>query len=180
MLPQHYESRGIVAAAPPVLFALLDQHDRLSGHMRDSSWMMAGGRMHIETDERAGRVVGSKIRLSGRVLGLSLFVEEIVTEHEAPYRKAWETVGDVRLLVIGAYRMGFKIAPDGAQSELSVFIDYALPSRGPSRWLGRAFGAWYARWCTRRMVADAVRAFQGHGTARGRDGGHVIGASNVG
>lgn len=165
MLEHHYESRDVVAAAPPALFAHLDQHDRFSGHMSESSWMMAGGRMQIETDELAGRAVGSKIRLSGRVLGLRLFVEEAVTEYELPYRKAWETVGDVRLLVIGPYRMGFEITPDAARSRLRVFIDYALPSRGLSRWLRRGLGSWYARWCTSRMVMDGVRAFQSGGDA---------------
>ena len=31
---------------------------------------------------------------------------------------------------------------------------------GISRWLVRALGAWEARWCTSRMVADAIRAFE--------------------
>lgn len=53
MLPRHHEQRAGVAASPPVLFARLDQHDRLAGHMRESSWMMTGGRMRIETDEGA-------------------------------------------------------------------------------------------------------------------------------
>jgi len=43
-----------------------------------------------------------------------------------------------------------------------VFIDYALPEALPGRWLGRAFGRVYARWCTERMVSDAVRHFTTH------------------
>ena len=98
--------------------------------------------------------------------GLSL--EEVVTEHTPPTRKVWMTVGTPRLLVIGPYRMGFVLVParGGANSggsdggvTLTVFIDYALPERGPSRLLGWMFGHWYARWCTGRMVADAQAAF---------------------
>ena len=160
MLPLHFESTERVETAPATLFAHLDHHDRLTGHMSQSSWMMAGGKMQIAMDDLKGRGVGATIRISGRVLGVLLSAEEVVTEHEPPFRKAWATVGDVRLLVIGPYRMGFDIAEDGSLSRLRVFIDYALPARGISRWLGRLFGGWYARWCTRRMVLDAVQTFR--------------------
>lgn len=62
-----------------------------------------------------------------------------------------------RLLVVGAYRMGFDIESRPGGSRLRVFIDYALPER--MRWLGWLLGAYYARWCTRQMVDDAERQF---------------------
>jgi hypothetical protein len=84
----------------------------------------------------------------------------VVTECAPPRRKVWETVGTPRLLVIGPYRMGFEVSPEGAAgSRLRVFIDYALPTGAPARWLGRALGGAYARWCTHRMVRDAVSHF---------------------
>ena len=63
------------------------------------------------------------------------------------------------LLVIGPYRMAFEITTKEDASLVSVFIDYALPESGLARWLGRMLGAWYARWCTRRMANDAVAHF---------------------
>jgi hypothetical protein len=122
--------------------------------------------MDLDLDERAGRAVGSRIRLEGRILGVRLALEEMVTEHAPPTRKVWVTVGTPRLLVIGPYRMGFALVPAGAGASggadavtLTVFIDYALPDRGLSRLLGRLLGHWYARWCTERMVTDARAAF---------------------
>jgi hypothetical protein len=123
--------------------------------------------MQITTDTLGGRALGSRIRIRGRVLGLDLSAEEIVTVHEPPRRKAWETIDGVRLLVIGSYRMGFEIAPsetrsdaaEGILSTLRVFIDYDLPGSGISLWLGRLLGSWYARWCTNQMLSDAVKAF---------------------
>jgi hypothetical protein len=103
--------------------------------------------------------VGSHIGMSGRVLGVELSLDEVVTEREPPTRKVWETVGAPRLLVIGAYRMGCVVTPSGSGSLLRVFIDYALPASWPARWLGRVFGRSYAHWCTQRMVDDAVRQF---------------------
>ena len=76
-------------------------------------------------------------------------------------RKIWETRGEPRLLVIGAYRMGFTIAAQRARSRLVVFIDYQLPPRGFARGLALLFGRTYAAWCTRRMATDAVAAFAG-------------------
>ena len=115
--------------------------------------------METELDEGQGQRVGSRIRLAGRVFGARLSVEEIVTERNPPHRKVWETTGAPKLLVIGPYRMGFEVSPQGNGSMLRVFIEYALPERAPSRWLGRLFGRYYARWCTQRMVDDAVKHF---------------------
>lgn len=157
--PRHEECTAHVSAPPETLFAYLDDHARLSGHMSERSWMMGGGRMEIRTDDARGRRVGSHITLEGRVFGIRLRVEEVVTEHESPYRKRWETIGEPRLLIIGPYRMGFVIALEPTGSRLSVEIGYALPARGPPALLGRLLGRFYARWCVGQMVSDAARRF---------------------
>ena len=155
----HDEASVRIDATPDELFRYLDDHRNLSAHMSSSSWMMAGSRMDIETDDGHGRVPGSRISLRGRVMGIELTVDEAVTERAPPYRKSWKTFGEPRLLVIGAYAMGFEISPQGTGSALRVFIDYELPSATSSRWLRRRVAAWYARWCTRRMAFDAARHF---------------------
>ncbi len=123
--------------------------------------MMAGATLRVETDQLKGQAVGSVIRVNGRVLGVGLAVEEVVTDRVPPLRKTWETRGEPRLLVIGAYRMGFTLDAQGARSHLAVFIDYQLPPRGFARGLALLFGRTYAAWCTRRMATDAVAAFAG-------------------
>ena len=158
-LLHHEESSALVSASPERVFALIDDHERLATHMSQSSWQMGGGRMKTTLDEHRGQRVGSHIRVSGRVLGFDLSLDEVVTEREPPTRKVWETVGSPRLLVIGPYRMGFEVTPSGGGSLLRVFIDYAMPSSWPARWLGRVFGGYYAHWCTQNMVDDAVRQF---------------------
>src|SRR5262249_8204884 len=141
------------------VFAHVDDHTRLSTHMNQSSWKMGGGRMAIELDAGRGQHVGAHIRLTGRVFGMKLAVEEIVTERMPPHPKVWEAIGSPNLLVIGHYRMGFEITPEGQASRLRVFIDYAMPERAPARWLGRLFGRYYARWCTQQMIDDAEQYF---------------------
>ena len=159
--PRHHHSEVDVDAEAQVLFAHLDDHRRLAGHMEKPSLMMAGATMRVETDALKGQAVGSVIRIIGRVLGVNLAVDEVVTERVPPLRKTWETCVDPRLLVIGAYRMGFSITPQRNCSRLVVFIDYQLPPRGFSRVLALVFGGAYAAWCTRRMATDAVAAFVG-------------------
>ena len=160
MLPFHFESEVELNAPENAVFSYLDDHSRLSAHMSRSSWMMAGSRMAIELDASEGRAVGAMIRLRGRVLGIPLAVEEIVTERNPPLRKVWETTGTPNLLVIGQYRMGFEITPKGKALLLRVFIDYDLPDGPFSGLLGGLFGNFYARWCTRRMAEEAAKHFQ--------------------
>jgi Polyketide cyclase / dehydrase and lipid transport len=157
--PFHQESRRDVATTMEALFSYLDDHNRLSGHMSKSSWMMAGSHMDIAVDAAKGQAVGSHIRLKGRVLGILLDVEEVVTEHNPPLRKVWETIGCPTLLVIDHYRMGFDVTPQGASSRLRVFIDYALPTTPLANLAGRALGGVYARGCTQSMAKDAVGFF---------------------
>jgi hypothetical protein len=147
-----------VGATPEALFAYLDDHERLASHMMRSSMMMAGNRMELSFDDKQGRAVGAVIRMSGRMLGLHLDLEEVVTERIVPERKAWETICTPRLYVIGHYRMGFSMSPQDGGSAFTVFIDYDRP-QGPWGWLGRLFGGFYARWCVASMVDGVAGHF---------------------
>jgi len=157
MFARHEEYIGDVRASPAELFFVLDDQFRLSAHMTKRSWKMGWGKMDIVLDAQGGHAVGSHIELRGRVFGVALSLDEVVTLREPPYRKRWETVGEPRLLVIGAYAMGFEISPDSSAARIRVDIDYDLPSKGLPRVLGSLFGKSYARWCTRKMVRDAQR-----------------------
>lgn len=154
----HAEQGSRVAASPDVLFNYLDDPSRLGAHMGKSSWMMAGSSMEYQFDAAQGRALGARIRLSGRMLGLTLGVDEVVTVHEPPCRKSWRTVGAPRLLVIGNYEMGFVVEPGPRDCLLRVHITYELP-KGPWWLAGWLLGGFYARWCVRTMVSDAVRRF---------------------
>jgi hypothetical protein len=165
MSARHHENSRWIASPPRDVFAFIDDHARFSSHMRESSWMMGGGRMTVELDDAKGQALDSHIRLSGRVFGIRLFVDEVVTRREPPLVKVWKTVGAPRLIVIGAYTMGVHITPDGGGSELYVVIDYDLPSRWPMSWLGRLFGGVYARWCVTQMLSGVWGHFHYHAAA---------------
>lgn len=148
-----------VAAPPAAVFAHADDPARMAAHMEGGSWMMGGGGMRLTWDEDGGRRPGSVMRLSGRVWGMRLAVEEAITERTPPRHKAWETRGEPSLLVIGRYRMGFDVEGAGATSRLRVFIDYDLPRHGIARLAGHLLGHAYAGWCVRMMATDTARHF---------------------
>jgi hypothetical protein len=166
--PFHEEADGVVATEAPALFDYLDDPARLSAHMGRRSWRMGGGRMDLTLDAARGREVGARIRLAGRAFGLALSLDEVVVERQPGAAKAWETIGEPRLRVIGPYRMGFAVVPAETGANLRVFLDYALPSGWPDRWLGRLLAPAYARWCVRTMVADAVARFAPASVSAGR------------
>ena len=155
---RHYEKTALIPAPAEELFAYIDDHARFSSHMNKSSWMMGGGRMEVLVDDGKGQKVDSHIRLSGTAFGIKLFLDEVVTRHEPPSIKTWETVGDLRLLVVGHYGMGIEITPQGSDSLMRVYIDYDLPTTNV--WLGRLFGGMYAKWCVAQMIGGAQNQFK--------------------
>ena len=165
MSTRHQEGTVPISATPEDVFAFVDDPSRLSSHMSESSWMMGGGRMLVELDDLAGRTVGSHIKLSGKVFGLPLSLDEVVTRRDPPTDKVWKTVGTPRLLVIGSYTMGIEIRPEDQGVRLRVFIDYELPKSWRTRWLGWLFGATYAKWCVKQMTEGTLRHFARRDTA---------------
>ncbi len=159
MFSRHEEHSAPINASAERVFDLLDDQARLSAHMSKRSWKMGWGRMETVLDAQRGRSVGSHIVIRGRVFGLRLHLDEVVTMREPPLTKRWETVGEPRLLVIGPYRMSFDLMRVSTTAQLRVAIDYEMPTRGISRVLGRLFGRSYAQWCTRQMVRDAQLFF---------------------
>ena len=159
MYSRHEEYSAPINASAERVFDKLDDQTRLSSHMSKRSWKLGWGKMETVLDAENGRSVGSHIVLRGRVFGIRLYLDEVVILREPPLKKTWETVSEPRLLVIGSYRMGFDLTPDGTKAQLRVAIDYELPTKGITWLLGRLFGRSYAKWCTRRMVRDAQHSF---------------------
>lgn len=154
----HHEKEVRLNTSPEDAFVYLDDFRRLSAHMANASAMMAGSKMTLSTDEQDGQAPGARVRMEGKVPGLTRALEEVVTEREPPFTKVWQTVRS-ELLVIGQYQLGFALGASGDRSLLRVFIDYDLPRHGFARWWGKLLGETYARWCVERMASDAAARF---------------------
>ncbi|MEK7558912.1 MAG: SRPBCC family protein [Patescibacteria group bacterium] len=156
---RHYEDTKLITAAPKAVFEYVDDHSNLSSHMNQSSWMMGGGKMDASVDEGKFQKVGSHLQMKGAVFGIKLFLDEVVTRHESPFRKEWQTVGNISLIVIDHYKLGFEIVPDKNNSRFTVFIDYEFPKSLGTRWIGYLFGEFYAKWCVKQMINGASNEF---------------------
>ena len=157
---RHYEESLLIPASAEEIFVYTDDHTNFSSHMNKSSWMMGGGRMETRVDEGKGQKIGSHIQMRGSVFGLKLYLDEVIVRHEPPHHKAWKTVGDLNLLVIDHYKLGFDIEPDNTNSRLRVYIDYNLPQSAAVRILGYLFGGMYAKWCVNQMISGVKKHFK--------------------
>ena len=156
---RHFENQVLITTSAVDLFAFVDDHVRLASHMNKSSWMMGGGRMATEVDSGLGQKVGSHIRMTGKVFGINLSLDEVISDYDPPRLKVWETVGQPKLLVIDHYRMKAEIEPQRVGCKLKVSIDYNRPTK--NAWLGMLFGGFYAKWCVMKMVRETTDHFQG-------------------
>ena len=160
---RHYEESIVVNARPPEVFAFSDDFHNFSSHMNQSSAMMAGGKFKTVIDEGNFQRVGSHIKMSGKILGLSLYLNEMVSERIVPRTKRWETVGIPKLIVIGSYIMSFEIKPVPMGSNLTVTIDYGMPRGIFPAIVSTLFGTMYAKWCVRQMTLGVQNHFNNYG-----------------
>jgi hypothetical protein len=72
--------------------------------------MLGGGRMTVDLDEAKGRAVGSHIRLSGRVFGASVYLDEVVTRRD-PGSASQQGMGDRRRAQVARHRRVLDPAP---------------------------------------------------------------------
>lgn len=156
---RHFEDSVLVEAPVNEIFAYADNHANFSSHMNKSSWMMGGGKMITQTDESKGQKVGSHIKMTGNIFGINLFLDEVITIHEPPYNKQWQTIGKINLLVIDHYKLGFNIKSEKPSSDFKVYIDYDMPKSPKTRLLGIFFGDMYAKWCVHQMTKGVESYF---------------------
>ena len=157
---RHYEESVLVPSTPDEIYTFADNHKNFASHMNKSSWMMGGASMETEIDEGKGQRVGSHIKIQGKVFGLNLFLDEVITKHSPPNHKEWETVGNINLLVIDHYKLGFEVKPEAEHPKLTVYIDYNLPKSFFPQLLGLLFGSMYAKWCVRQMIKGTSDFFK--------------------
>lgn len=77
---RHYADSATLAASAQDVFDRMDDFAQVSSHMTRSSAMMIGASMRTSLDSANGRAIGSHVRMDGRILGIELSLEEVVTD----------------------------------------------------------------------------------------------------
>lgn len=95
----HDESTSMVHASVDRVLAYLDVPMAMAAHMGESSMTM-GSRMSIGVDAEGGRKIGSKIRMDGSRMGISIFSRR--GDHRAP-PAAKEGMGNPRDSKVGGH-----------------------------------------------------------------------------
>src|SRR5262245_48957454 len=141
-----------IAAAPPTVFAYLDDIRHVAERMARGSLAMLGGRFTLDVVSPAPTGVGARYRWRGRVLGVRLDFSEVVIEWVPPQRKRWRMVRGARILIFAGYELGFVIESSAGGSAVTLDIEYELPRSGLARLLGRLLARPYSAWCLRSMI----------------------------
>lgn len=159
---RRYERSGVVNASPQQIFEFADDPGNFSAHMNKRSWMMMGSKMYTIVDEREFKQVGSHMQMIGNIVGIKLYLDEVVTQRNLNEGKKWETTQErekLKLVVVGDYAMAFRIEPIAEGSNFTVSIDYNLPQNPFNRALGYIMADPYAHWCVNLMLDGVQKHF---------------------
>jgi hypothetical protein len=64
------------------------------------------------------------------------------------------------MFILDQYKMGFHLKQSLGNTDLEVWIDYNLPSRGILKLFSTPLARLYAKWCTEKMAGDAAAHFK--------------------
>jgi hypothetical protein len=146
-----------INASPEAIFQFMDDIENTGMHMMKSNSAMMGSKLTLEwiTEQRTG--VKTRLRWKGNVVCFPLDFTVEVTKWIFAKEKAWETIGDVKLIILNWYRMYLKLTPlpNGAtQTELGIF--YTIPGKNILAFL---LSKRYATLCVESMLNDTSKHF---------------------
>lgn len=144
----------IIHGSTHAVFTFMDDLAKTGMHMTKRSMMMMGSKLTLEDLTKDGTGVGSTFRWYGKMMGMKMDFTETVTEWVKDQSKAWETIGDARVILFSWYRMSFGLQPQGANTLATLSISYKKPRGWFYKLLSFLFAKWYCRWCLDNMLND--------------------------
>jgi hypothetical protein len=156
----HLDETVMIGVPPAVVFAWIDDPRNTGWHMSRPSVAMLGSVLHTEQVSSNESGLDATYRSHGRILGLPIDFTARVTRWVPDREKVWRTIGEPRLIILGAFEMQLTTAPEGDDCRLTAGIDYTLPKSLAGRLLGHLLARPYSRWCLRRICRDAKTALE--------------------
>lgn len=140
------------------VFSFMDDINNTGMHMTKSNAPMFGGKLKLEWLSDFKKGLGSKYRWTGKVLWFKLDFTAEVTKWEPGKEKVWESVGEVKMIVLSWYKMYLIFTPleeNKTQTELGIYYLRPVGSL-PAFLLSRL----YAIWCVKSMLKDTRKHFE--------------------
>lgn len=133
----------------------MDNLSNTGMHMMKSSVMMMGSKLVLEQLSSNSTGIAAKYHWYGKMLGMTMDFNEIVTKWQPPSLKEWETVGEAKIIIMSWYRMRFDITPSEKGAIAILSISYLPPKEWYYKVLSFLFANWYCNWCLKNMLNDS-------------------------
>lgn len=150
----------LIHSTPEKVFSQMDDFSKTGMHMSESSMMMMGSKLKLEQISQMPTGVGAKYRWYGKMMGMTIDLNETVTKWQPPQLKEWETIGEAKIIIMSWYRMWFEIynAKNGTIAKLS--ISYLPPKQWFYKILSFFFAGLYCNWCLNNMLNDTRKELE--------------------
>lgn len=142
------------------IFALMDDFSKTGMHMTESSMMMMGGKLKLDSLSTNTAGVGASYHWYGKMIGMTMDFSETVTKWQAPEFKEWETDGDAKIILMSWYRMWFEITRAENGTNVKISISYRPPKEWYFKILSFFFAKLYCWWCLNNMLADTKKELE--------------------
>src|SRR5215212_2442783 len=120
-----FKSKSIlIHSSPERVFAYMDNLANTGMHMTDSSAMMMGSKLQLQQLTENATGLNSKFRWSGKMMGFAMDFTVVVTKWIKDKEKAWETIGEAKMIILKWYQMRFIISPAGTDTKAELSIAY--------------------------------------------------------
>lgn len=149
-----------IHSTPEEVFSQMDDFSKTGMHMSESSMMMMGSKLKLEQLSQMSTGVGAKYRWYGKMMGMTIDLNETVTKWQPPKLKEWETVGEAKIIIMSWYRMWFEISPDENRTIAKLSISYLPPKEWYYKILSFFFAGWYCNWCLNNMLNDTKKSLE--------------------
>jgi hypothetical protein len=147
----------IIHSTPEKVFAQMDDFSKTGMHMSESSMMMMGSKLKLEQLSANSTGVGASYRWYGKMMGMAMDFSETVTKWESSKLKAWEIVGDAKIIIMSLYCMWFELSPAENGTLVKLSISYLPPKEWYYKILSFLFANWYCNWCLNNMLNDTKK-----------------------
>jgi len=126
-------------------------------HMQESSAMMMGRQLKLESLSENRTGLNSKFRWFGEMLGFTMDFTVKVTKWIKDKEKIWETVGVSKMIILSWYQMHLVLSPYGQNTKVELSITYTKPLNFFFGIIALFLAPWYADWCLKNMLNDSKK-----------------------